>query len=484
MTDKPRNRLFFLTIIVFVIDKKQKTLLGIIAILLLCIVVGFFFLIPSITFDKEKHVLERGELYRAEDIIMKANGTVTPEEEYIPTEEVGNKSFKYVVQSGPFKRTIEFKYEVKDTKPPVIELKEKIVEMNPGESLTEENVSQNVSINEGVLSFETDYNPYNASSYVVKVKAVDEFGNESSSEYEVIIKDVEEPTVFRTGNNVVIERGKPFLINEIISYGDNVDAHPTLVTEGEVNTAVAGEYPIHATLTDYSGNVMEWDFTVIVADQIEQKEHAHDYDAFEDVLVEHAGENRKFGIDVSTWQGDIDFEAVKEAGCEFVIIRIGFSHKGVFKVDEKYRQNIENAKAVGLPVGIYLFSYDNTEEYLVSSLEGMFEELGEESLELPIVFDWENFQNYQDYEMSFQMLNHLYDVFEREVTNRGYESMLYGSKYYLEHIWQKTDERPVWLALYTDENDYEGPHRIWQLSGTGRINGIVGNVDLDIMYGE
>ena len=465
ITDKPSNRLFFLTIIVFVKDTKRKTLIGIILFLLICIGVGIYFLIPSIVFRTDRTVFERESIVSAQEVILNVNGNVTPEREFIPTETVGKHELVYVVDNGIIKKNITFAYEVIDTIPPVIELQQEVYEKNPGEELTEEDIKENVTINEGSLSFETDFNPYRADQYTVYLTAEDESGNVSKAQYQVVIKDIEEPTVFRTGNNAVIKTGSVFDINEIISYGDNVDAHPVLEVEGSVNTYVPGDYPLHAKLTDYSGNVMEWDLTVLVRSVVEPQEHAHDYYLFEDFIVDYAGENRKFGIDVSTWQGDIDFEAVKNAGCEFVIIRIGFSHRGAFKIDDTYRKNIEGAKAVGLPVGIYLFSYDHTEESLLSSLEGMFNELGEEQLDLPIVFDWENFGNYQDYEMSFQMLNHLYDIFEREVTNRGYESMLYGSTYYLEHIWNKTDTRPIWLAHYVDETDYEGPYDIWQLSG-------------------
>ena len=181
------------------------------------------------------------------------------------------------------------------------------------------------------------------------------------------------------------------------------------------------------------------------------------------------GEDRKFGIDVSFWQGDIDFEAVKEAGCEFVILRIGYSHNGELKTDEQFHAYLEGAKNAGLPVGIYLFVYDNTEDELMSSLDQMFAELGDTQLDLPIAFDWENFRKYQDYEISFQKLNHLYDVFETEVQRRGYESMLYGSKTYLETVWTHTDTRTVWLAQYYSRATYSNPYRIWQCSGSGRI---------------
>ena len=84
--------------------------------------------------------------------------------------------------------------------------------------------------------------------------------------------------------------------------------------------------------------------------------------------------------------------------------------------------------------------------------------------------------------MSFADLNKLYDAFADELAGKGYDCMLYGNKNSLENIWKDTDTRPVWLAHYTDKTDYEGPYRMWQASCTGRIDGIDGDVDMDIMY--
>ena len=103
-------------------------------------------------------------------------------------------------------------------------------------------------------------------------------------------------------------------------------------------------------------------------------------------------------------------------------------------------------------------------------------------LELPVVFDWETFGRFQNYEMSFHDLNHLYDVFEEEVTKRGYESMLYGSKFYLDVVWKDTDIRPIWLAHYTSWSSFEDPYIFWQVSDHGQIDGIDGHCDFNIMF--
>ena len=86
--------------------------------------------------------------------------------------------------------------------------------------------------------------------------------------------------------------------------------------------------------------------------------------------------------------------------------------------------------------------------------------------------------------MSFSGLNKMYDEFSRRITYGGYDCMLYGSLNFLEKVWEDTDTRPVWLAHYADKTSYKGPYMIWQASSSGRIKGIDGAVDLDILYTE
>lgn len=290
------------------------------------------------------------------------------------------------------------------------------------------------------------------------------------------------PVMLWSGEGTVLERGTEFNINDVIAYGDNADPEPVLDVEGEVDMNTNGSYPLHVTVTDASGNSIDWDVTVQVADTVPVYTDTSARTQFGDFAAKYADEDRSFGIDVSTWQGDIDFEAVKKAGCDFVIIRIGYSIDGEVTIDDKFDQNFERAKAAGLRVGIYLYSYDNSEEKVRASADWIIEKLGGETLDLPIAFDWEDFGCFQTYKMSFTDLNNLYLDFEDQLSTAGYECMLYGSLNYLEKVWEHTEETEVWLAHYTDETDYEKSYMIWQQSSTGNIDGINGDVDFDIMY--
>ena len=296
------------------------------------------------------------------------------------------------------------------------------------------------------------------------------------------VVDTVPPLKLWSGDGAVLERGTEFDINDVISYGDNADPSPQVTVDGTVDMNTDGDYPLHVTVTDASGNSTEWDLTVEVAGTLPYWEDNSPRTPFEDFAAKYKGDGRTFGIDVSAWQDEIDFEAVKNAGCEFVIIRIGYSDEGTMTVDKRFKENIRKAKDAGLKVGVYMYSYDNTEEKVRSSAAQLIETLDGETLDLPVAFDWEDFGNFQDYNMSFADLNGLYDAFADELSKSGYDCMLYGSKNYLEKVWEDTDTRPVWLAHYTDRTDYEGPYMLWQASCTGYIDGINGDVDMDIMY--
>lgn len=296
------------------------------------------------------------------------------------------------------------------------------------------------------------------------------------------VSDTTAPVVLNAGTNTVVPVGAAFDLRQYVGYGDNYDREPVLTYDGEVNTDEEGTYPITAHVTDSSGNTESWNINVTVGDNVPADVEMTPTIYFEDFISDYAGENRRFGIDVSHWQGDIDFEAVKEAGCEFVIIRLGYYSDDLLGVDEQYFNNIQNAKDAGLEVGVYYYSTDYDEQSIKEHAKWIADMIDGTELDLPVVFDWENFTNFQDYSMSIHDLNELYDVFSAELKKSGYDTMLYSSKIFLENFWEDPDSKKVWLAHYDTETDYSGKYMIWQRCGYGRIDGIDADVDLDIYY--
>ena len=298
------------------------------------------------------------------------------------------------------------------------------------------------------------------------------------------VTDSVPPVKIWSGDGSLLERGTEFDIRNVIAYGDNADPEPQVETDGKVDMDTSGEYPLHVKVTDASGNATEWDMTVVVVDEFPVYEDTAERTKFKDFVSAYKADGRSFGIDISAWQNEVNFKALKKAGCEFVIMRIGYTDVGKISMDKRFLENYEKAKAAGMKTGVYLYSTDNTEEQVRDSAKWIMETLQGDSLDLPVGFDWEDFGSFQNYKMSIYQLNRLYDAFADELSKGGYGCMLYGSKNYIENIWEKTDTRPVWLAHYTEKTDYKGPYMLWQASCTGRISGIDGDVDMDILYNK
>lgn len=302
----------------------------------------------------------------------------------------------------------------------------------------------------------------------------------------VNVVDTVKPKIFGSSSRTVKVGYEGNLCNGY-TYGDNYDGQVECSVEGEYDFNTVGDYDIDIVVTDASGNSTNYNVTLHVVRDITSNNNgggggSSSKLAFSDALTRYAGEGLELGIDVSEWQGDIDYEAVKDAGATFVMMRIGVKLDSGEDpaLDKKFLDNIRKAKEVGLKVGVYLYSKALSSEEAIDEAEWILKELDGESLDLPIVFDWEIWSNWNSYHMSFHDLNKMAEDFIQTVEDAGYEGMLYGSKFYLENFWETQDFENIWLAHYASSTDYEG-YKMWQFSNAGRINGIYGDVDLNVM---
>lgn len=298
------------------------------------------------------------------------------------------------------------------------------------------------------------------------------------------VKDLTKPKILSNGDRY-IPVGKDVYLCDYIMYGDNYDNEPVCRVEGEYDLNKIGNYNIKYIVSDDASNIEYFETVLHVYEPTnEVKDRKKTTTYFSDIVSEHKNSKTKIGIDVSRWQGDIDFNKVKEAGAEFVILRIGVESKQGEEIgmDSKYKQNIKRAKDAGLEVGVYLYSIALTQDVARSHAEWVIKALDGEKLDLPIVFDWENFNKWNEYKLSFHDINSIANTFIETVEKSGYRGMLYSSKFYLENIWENKNKYPVWLAHYTNKTNYEGKYDIWQMCNDGVIDGINGDVDIDIMY--
>lgn len=302
--------------------------------------------------------------------------------------------------------------------------------------------------------------------------------------YEINVVDREAPLIW-LGKSYNVTRGSEDNLIDKIMCGDNYDNNPECVIEGDYNLDNIGSYNLVFKATDSSGNVSKKKFILNVNEASSKKESngVKSVTEFSDVIKDYKNDNTQIGIDVSKWQGDIDFSKLKSAGVEFVIIRIGSSTgiNGENFIDSKFIQNIKNANSVGIPVGVYFYSYANSVDRAISDAKWIIENIKDYKVELPIAFDWENWGSFNTYELSFFGLTNMAKRFMDTVKDAGYDAMLYSSKTYLENIWMSVDY-PVWLAHYTKNTNYAGDYSYWQICSNGRVDGINGDVDIDIRY--
>ena len=296
----------------------------------------------------------------------------------------------------------------------------------------------------------------------------------------------EPPFFLRFFSPATVEIGDEFDLHEYISYIDDLDPDVELTVEGEVDTETVGEYLLKLTLTDDSGNTAYDEFSVSVVepqpqDTSDDSAQPEPPQSFAEFTEKYKKDGASVGIDVSRWQGEIDFGRVAEAGCEFVIIRVGGYAEGQFE-DAYFAQNISRAKAAGLKVGVYWYSEENGPEAVRENAEYLYSLLDGAELDFPVFFDWEDFASFEDYKMSMRDLNEMFSAFREEAESRGYRAALYNSGYYLRTVWSDgVKSGGVWLANYVEQTTYEGEFFLWQ-QGLGRIDGIDGDVDVDVFY--
>lgn len=310
-------------------------------------------------------------------------------------------------------------------------------------------------------------------------------GNKYVYRTNVEVVDTVKPKIFGSSSKTV-EVGYDGELCNSYTYGDNYDGQPICTVEGDYDFNTVGKYVVEIVVTDVSGNSTNYNVTLNVVEEIRSNNNGGGGTssklAFSDAYARYKSDHTELGIDVSEWQGDVNYEAVKEAGATFVMMRVGvkLSSGEEPELDKEFLNNIKNAKEAGLKVGVYLYSKALSKEEAVDEAEWVLEQLDGESLDLPIVFDWEIWSNWNSYHMSFHDLNEMALAFINTVEEAGYKGMLYGSKFYLENFWEDENFEDIWLAHYASSTSYEG-YKIWQFSNVGRINGIYGDVDLNVM---
>lgn len=209
----------------------------------------------------------------------------------------------------------------------------------------------------------------------------------------------------------------------------------------------------------------------------------------EGFLVYEGGTPSLVGVDVSSYQQDIDWPAVAAAGVDFAIIRVGFRGYGTGRVveDNRFRQNIEGALAAGLEVGVYFFSQAVNRWEAMAEATFVLNRIREYDITFPVVFDWErqDKENSRTLTTSGEVQTDCAVAFCQLIQQAGYLPMVYASpsKAYGELDLSRLTQWPFWLAHYTADlqpTGYRYHYDMWQYSCEGQVEGIPTPVDLNL----
>ena len=194
------------------------------------------------------------------------------------------------------------------------------------------------------------------------------------------------------------------------------------------------------------------------------------------------------GIDVSYHQGDIDWEQVRASGVRFVMMRVGYrgyGESGKLVEDTNFQTNIQGALDAGLEVGVYFFSQALDLKEVEEEVDFLLERIEGYEIAMPVVYDWEYVSDEaRTANMDARTLTDCSKHFCDLVQEAGYQPMIYFNRNqaaYLLHLEELVDY-PFWLAAYTDRMAFPYKVDMWQYTDNGRVPGIEGAVDVDILF--
>lgn len=212
-----------------------------------------------------------------------------------------------------------------------------------------------------------------------------------------------------------------------------------------------------------------------------------DADKTEIKKIQKSTANSQVGIDVSKWNGEIDWDRVQNAGVEFAIIRAGYrgSVTGSLVEDPNFKANIRGAAASGLPVGVYFFTQAVNEVEAVEEASAVLELIREYNLDYPVFIDTEGAGgNGRADNLDVDTRTRVCEAFCSTIANAGYTAGVYASRNWYNHYLyaNKLENYCIWLAEYRSVPLYQGYYQMWQYTSQGSVDGIEGNVDMNVSY--
>lgn len=195
------------------------------------------------------------------------------------------------------------------------------------------------------------------------------------------------------------------------------------------------------------------------------------------------------GVDISSYNGTINWKKVKASGIDFVMIRIGgrgYGDDGALYSDDKAIENIKGAQAVGIKAGVYFFSQAITDKEAVEEADYIKTLLGDTKIDFPVAYDWEIIKDddARTDSVSAQQATSCARAFCDRVKKNGYTPLIYSpsSELYFKYDLQQLADVGLWYCEYSDTPTFYYQFSMWQYSKNGNVDGIDGETDLNICF--
>lgn len=193
------------------------------------------------------------------------------------------------------------------------------------------------------------------------------------------------------------------------------------------------------------------------------------------------------GIDISSYQNDIDWETVKNNGIDFAIIRCGYGDNIAKQDDKKFKRNVSECERLGIPYGVYLYSYATSEAQKQSEIEHTLRLLEGTNPKYPVYLDVEDNSQIK---MGKEWITDMCINFCEALKNKGYKVGIYANQNWLTNYidTDRLNDYEIWIANYGNNDgtlhqlNYKGRYQIHQYTSSGKVNGINGNVDMNVCY--
>ena len=340
----------------------------------------------------------------------------------------------------------------------------------------------------------------------VKFKSIETYSGRSVSLImSSVAKDLRIMIVDSVGNLVT---GTPFTVT-VQGAGEYTDSDQDGIIyidglragEYNVSLAEAEGYRVPNTITsiqvkqDIEYRVLDdIEYLIMTEDDIdadqedkEVKGAEEDADGSENTDLQFAKGGAKLGIDVSKWNKTIDWDEVKDAGIEFAIIRCGYrgASSGALILDPMYEKNIRGAIEAEIPVGVYFFTQAVDEVEAVEEASAVISLIEEYDVDYPVFLDSESTGGTGRADgLETDERTKIHKAFLETIAAAGYETGIYGSRNWLNDQvdMEELSSYKTWLAEYAEVPEYDGYYHMWQYTSKGKIDGIEGNVDMNISY--